>query len=68
MPSGTSIFCDCCGTERLLDIKTQGGIHVVDKRHGVRHEASVSSREVLERLSGTIGGSAIVDYVRKVVM
>ena len=65
--SGTSVMCNCCGTERMLDIMPHVGIKVIDGRHGVRHTAEVDSREMLERLSGTINGSAIVDFVRKIV-
>ena len=73
--SGTSVYCEDHGCqvvehrhyERLLDIKPQVGIEVLDDRHGQRHRALVQPREALERLAGTINGSAILDYVRKVV-
>lgn len=67
VPSGTSIYCNCHGTERLLDLRPGEGIHVLDGRHGTRHEAIVGPREVLARLAGTVEGSAIVDYVERVV-
>ena len=65
--SGTSVYCNCHGTERLLDLRPREGIQVVDGRHGTRHEATVGPREMLARLAGTIAGCAIVDYVQSVV-
>ena len=64
--SGTSVYCDCHGTERLLDLRP-GGLEVRDGRHGIKHEAALGPREVLERLTGTVDGSAIVSYVARVV-
>lgn len=64
--SGTSVYCNCHGTERLLDLRPQEGIQVVDGRHGTRHEATVAPREILARLAGTVDGSAIVAYVNRV--
>ena len=66
--SGTSVYCDCHQTERLMDIKPMVGIEVMDGRHGTAHKVLVPPRQTLERLAGTIGGSAIVAYVQKVVM
>lgn len=66
--SGTSVMCDCHGTERLLDIRPGMGIEVKDDRHGCKHVAMVESREVLQRLAGTLDGSAIMEYVRQVVI
>ena len=65
--NGTSIYCDCHGNERLLDVQPRVGLHVIDGRHGVKHEARVAARELLERLAGTVSGSAIVTYVSNVV-
>ena len=65
--SGTSVMCDCHGTERLCDIRPGIGLEVLDGRHGIKHLARVDSREMLERLSGTMDGSAIVDFVRRTV-
>ena len=64
--SGTSIYCTCHGTERLLDL-TRDGLHVMDGRHGTKHEARLEAREILERLAGTVSGSAIVAYVARVM-
>ena len=61
------MYCSCHGTERLLDLRPREGIQVVDGRHGTRHEATVGPREMLARLAGTVEGSAIVDYVSRVV-
>lgn len=66
--SGTSVYCTCHGTERLCDVRPGEGLHVIDGRHGTRHEARVTSRELLERLAGTTDGSAIVEYVHRVVV
>ena len=51
-----------------MDIKPMVGIEVMDGRHGTAHKVLVPPRQTLERLAGTIGGSAIVAYVQKVVM
>lgn len=73
--SGTAIYClehGCSAQEhqhwqRMLDIKPQQGLEIIDARHGERHQAFVKPKEILERLAGTVDGSAIVDYVRKTV-
>ena len=65
--SGTSVYCDCHHTERLMDIKPHLGFEIIDDRHGIKHKALVPPREALERLAGTLDGSAIVDYVRRVM-
>lgn len=66
--NGTSIYCDCHGSERLCDIRPGIGLEVMDGRHGVKHLARVEPREMLQRLAGTLAGSAILDYVRRVVL
>ena len=65
--SGTSVYCDCHQTERLMDIKPHIGIEVMDGRHGTAHRALVPPRQALERLAGTLDGSAVMDYVRQVM-
>ena len=65
--SGTSLFCSCHGTERLADLAPHQGLHVVDGRHGTRHEVRLSERQILERIAGTVEGSAIVTYVRAIL-
>ena len=64
---GTSVYCDCHGTERLLDIMPGEGIEAIDRRHKVKHSVMLEPREVLERLAGTVDGSAIMCFVSKVV-
>lgn len=65
--NGTSVMCDCHGTERLFDIRPGIGIEGVDRRHKVRHMALIEPKEALERLAGTIEGSAILEFARKVL-
>lgn len=65
--SGTSVMCDCHGTERLFDIRPGVGIEAMDGRHGQKHIARVDTHEVLQRLAGTVDGSAIMEFVRHVV-
>jgi len=73
---GTSLYCDCpnrygvhasCpGREKLGELRSDG-LEIQDKRHSGRHVVHLTPRDLLERLAGTVDGSAIVHYVRGLV-
>lgn len=46
--AGTVIWCACCGTQKLAEVK-DGKLIIYDRRHGVRHFAVVSLIELLEK-------------------
>jgi len=61
------IFCDCCPSPRKMAELEGTTIDIRHKSHGTWHHAETSIRTVLERLSGTVEGSAIVSYVQKTI-
>ena len=63
---GTAIRCDCCDRVKVGEIHPQSRLAIVDRSHGRKHVAVLTAREILERLSGTLNGSAVVDYVKTV--
>lgn len=69
--NGTAIYCDCCEDgrhqEKMAVIYPQGKLEILDRRHGITHTASVGPVEILERLAGTYGRDAIMEYVRGVL-
>jgi hypothetical protein len=60
MISGKSIYCDCCGTEKLCEI-VGGNIVIKDRRHGVKHVVVISSDLLLDNISPDI----LLDKIRK---
>jgi len=74
MDTGTSIFCGCSldgelhHSEKLGEIRPLEGLVIHDRRNRIRHMAVVSPMEVLQRLSGTLEGSAVIEYVKKVII
>jgi hypothetical protein len=74
MGTGTSIFCGCSldgelhHSEKLGEIRPLEGLVIHDRRNRIRHMAVVSPMEVLQRLSGTLEGSAVIEYVKKVII
>jgi len=65
MINGTAIVCDCCDCQRMAFLDTDG-LRLRDRRHGTTHQAQLSPEQILVRLAGTTGGSAVVDYVRAI--
>lgn len=51
--ANTVIWCACCGTQKLAEIK-DGKLIIYDRRHGVRHFAVVSLIELMEKNENTI--------------
>ena len=62
---GTTIVCDCCGSHKLGEMDSNG-LEIQKKSHGRDYVATVSPRELLRQLAGTLEASAIVEYVRGV--
>ena len=65
--NGTGVYCGCCGDELLCVIKPQESLEVKDHRHGQHHVATLTPREVLERISGTSGREGVLNFVRRVL-
>ena len=63
---GTAVLCDCCGRTKVAELHPRENLAIVDRSHGRKHVAVLTAREILERLSGTLNGSAVVDYVKTV--
>ena len=72
--TGTSIFCGCSldgelhHTEKLGEIRPLEGLVIHDRRNRIRHMAVVTPVEVLQRLSGTMEGSAVIEYCKTVLL
>ena len=64
---GTGIRCSCCGRELMLVICPGEKLEVKNTRHGGHHVATLSPREVLERISGTSGREGVINFVRRVL-
>lgn len=66
---GTLILCSCCPAGRRQKfglLPTQEGIVLRDGRHGRTHTVMMRPLELLQRLAGTMDGSAIQQYVAEV--
>ena len=61
-----NIYCLCHGQQKVAEIGS-GGIEMVSKHHGTYHVGSLSAKEVVMRLAGTVEGSAIIQFVQKLV-
>ena len=61
-----AIFCVCHGQQKMAEVGNEG-LAVVSRHHGTYHTGSLSARDLLVQLSGTVEGSAIVKYVQDVV-
>ncbi len=66
MTDTTSVRCDTCVTQKMAEVSGTG-LRILSHAHGERHEVVLSPRATLERLAGTVDGSAIVNYVRGMV-
>jgi hypothetical protein len=49
MIDGKSIYCDCCGREKLAEIK-DGNLVIKDSRHGEKHVVIINCSELLDIL------------------
>ena len=49
MGNGHSIYCDCCGTEKLAEVVGDNLI-IKDRRHGERHVAVIGIDRLLDIL------------------
>ena len=55
MINGNTVYCDCCGSEKLAEI--HGGKLVIrDRRHGQKHVAVIPIRELLDKLGTNVYG------------
>lgn len=62
-----NIFCVCHGQQKMAVVTPGRGIEVVSRHHGAYHTGSLSVRELLNQISGTTEGSAIVSFVQELV-
>ena len=62
--NGTAIGCNCCGNVKLGELHPQQNLQLVDTRYGKRHKAVLEPKELLQRLAGTVEGSAVLTYVQ----
>ena len=61
-------LCHPAPNGQKMAIVTSGlGIEVISRHHGTYHTGSLSVRDLLTQLSGTMDGSAIIDFVRETV-
>ena len=65
--SAVNIFCVCHGQQKMAVVTPGQGIEVVSRHHGAYHTGSLSVRELLNQISGTTDGSAIVEFVRRTI-
>jgi hypothetical protein len=68
---GTTILCACrdCRPgrrEKLAEVHKEG-IAIQKGAHGTKHRVFLTPKDVLSRLAGTIDGSAIRDYVDRIM-
>ena len=59
----TGVFCDCCKEILLAEIFPREALVIKDGRHGQKHVAIVSAKEVITRLAGTTGSAGVRDFV-----
>lgn len=62
-----NVYCRCHGNQRMAVVTPHNGIEVVSRHHGTYHTGSLSVPELLQQISGTINGSAIVQFVQEVL-
>ena len=69
-PDGTAVLCGCCppGRKTKLAEVDAAGLEIVARSHGTHHTGTVDPPSLLRRISGTTDGSAIVEYVRRLVL
>ena len=60
-----NVYCRCHGNQRMAVVTVGAGIEVVSRHHGTYHTGSLSAPQLLQQLSGTTNGSAIVQFVRE---
>lgn len=49
MINGDSVYCDCCGTEKLAEIVGENLV-IKDRRHGEKHLVVIKLSELLDIL------------------
>ena len=64
---GTGLYCECCGIEKLGEIRPRENLVLHDRRNRQRHVAVISAKEVVERLAGTTGREAIMRFVEEIL-
>ena len=50
MLEGSAIYCDCCGQEKMAEIKN-GNLVIRDNRHGKSHAVIINCLELLDILN-----------------
>ncbi len=50
MINGHSVYCDCCGTEKLAEVVGENLV-IKDRRHGEKHVAIVKISDLLDILN-----------------
>lgn len=49
MINGHSVYCDCCGTEKLAEV-VGDNLVIKDRRHGEKHVAVIKLTDLLDIL------------------
>ena len=63
----TNLLCLCHGQQRMAVVTSHEGIEIISRHHGTYHVGSLSARDLIVELAGTVDGSAIIDFVRQQV-
>lgn len=67
MINGNSIYCDCCGTQKLAEI-VGDNLVIKDRRHGEKHIAIIGIQLLLDILninSDNMGNDQVKELVRQ---
>ena len=64
---GTAVRCTCCNWGvKVGEIHVGTGLQMVGRTHGSNHVSDVSAKELLERLSGTVGHDGVARFVASI--
>jgi hypothetical protein len=48
MINGNTVYCDCCGTEKLAEV-VGDNLVIKDRRHGEKHVVSIPVEALLDK-------------------
>ena len=65
--TGTILRCSCCERETMMKAYPGEMLEVKDGRHGTIHTLALSPMDVLQAISGTKEGSAILHFVQFII-
>ena len=63
----SNVYCKCHGAQKVAEVGPEG-VEIVSRHHGTYHVGSLSAREVLSLMAGTVEGSAIIQFVQKIMV